>query len=66
MSSVLSDGLCPLCGAAEFATSEAELMASWLNLSCSDCGLLCEVQVGAESPDLSDSLTEWRSLFPDD
>lgn len=66
MGSIQFDTCCPLCGGTEFARWNHDTVVTWLNLRCSDCGLLCEVQVGAESPTLSDSLEEWRTYFPDD
>ncbi len=58
--------LCPLCGGAKFASMEEENVATWLNYTCSQCGLTCEVQIGPETPILAERLAEWSSLFPDD
>ncbi len=57
---------CPVCGGKGFYPYAIRDMSGDVRLTCPDCGLICQVLIGPESPSWGARILHWEANFPRD
>lgn len=57
---------CPMCGSEHFYAQSLKTGGHFVTRVCSECGLVCRVVVGPESPSMEVLNSEWAALFARD
>jgi transcription elongation factor Elf1 len=61
-----ADVQCPVCGSEHFQAQALDSDGRFVTRICSECGLVCRVVVGPESPSMEVLNSEWVALFARD
>jgi len=57
---------CPMCGSDHFQAQSLSADGHFVTRVCSECGLICRVVVGPESPSMEALNSEWAASFARD